>query len=141
MNQDLTIVSNRGSVTLPGAENSTVYAKRSETQDTVERGVQATALTFPRTLTIVNQERNPGTRKGTRRTAIIAKERDLSTIVPLESGTGGRADGEATVTMTIVRPTAPGYQTTFTAAKLKTLAAVAIDAYIQNADALIAGEK
>lgn len=141
MTTDLTIVSNRASVTMPGADGSTVYAKRSETADSVVRGVQATALTFPRTLEVINQDRNPGTRKGTRRLVVICKERDMSTIVPLESGLGGRADGEATFTATLVRPTAPGYQATFTAAKLKTLAAAAIDALFQNFDALIAGEK
>lgn len=141
MNTDLTIVSNRASQTLPGADSSTVYAKRTETADSVERGVQATALTYPRTLTIINQERFPGTRKGSRRSVLICKERDVSTIVPLESGLGGRADGEATVTITIVRPTAPGYQTTFTAAKLKTLFGAATDALLQNFDAILAGEK
>lgn len=141
MTQDLTIISNRGSVTLPGADASTLYAKRTETVDTMERGVAATALSLPRTLTVVNQERLPGTRKGTRRTVVICKERDLTTIVPLESGLGGRADGEATVTVTIVRPTAPGYQTTFSAAKIGTLCGVAFDAVIQNLSALLAGEK
>lgn len=141
MNTDLSITSNRASVTLPGAESATTYAKRTETADSVERGVQATALTYPRTLQIINQERFPGTRKGTRRSVLISKERDVSTIVPLESGLGGRADGEATVTITIVRPTAPGYQATFSAAKLKTLAAVAWDALQQNFDAILAGEK
>jgi hypothetical protein len=141
MTSDLTIVSNRAAQTLPGADSSTVYVKRSESADTIERGVQATALTYPRTITIVQQARNPGTRKGSQRTVVIAKERDASTVVALESGLGGRADGEATVTLTIVRPTAPGYQTTFTAAKLKTLIGVVFDSVLQNADALIAGEK
>jgi hypothetical protein len=90
---------------------------------------------------VINQERNPGTRKGVRRTVVIAKERDVSTIVPLESGLGGRADGEATFTITMNRPTAPGYQTNFTAAKMKTLAGAAIDCLLQNFDALLAGEK
>lgn len=141
MNTDLTIVSNRAAVTLPGSEASTVYVKRSETVDTVVRGVQATALSYPRTITVVNQERAPGTRKGTGRIVVIAKERDLTTVVPLESGIGGRADGEATVTVTIVRPTAPGYQSTFNDVKLKTLWAAAADLINQNMSALLAGEK
>jgi len=141
MTTDLTIVSNRSSVTLPGADGSTIYNKRSETADTVERGVQATALTFPRTLTIVQQHRKPGTRSGTQRTVVSAKEQDRSTVVALDTGIGGRADGEATVTITIVRPTGPGYQANFTAAKLKTLFSAAADVVIQNFDALLAGEK
>lgn len=141
MNADLTVTSNRASVSMGGTEGATVYAKRWENETTTERGVQATALTLPRTLQIIQQERNPGTRKGTRRTVVIMKERDLSTIVPLESGVGGRADGEATVTVTIVRPTAPGYQTTFSSAKMITLVAAGLDVVLQNLSALLAGEK
>jgi len=141
MSPDLSIVSNRTAVVLPGADSSLSYIKRSETIDTVERGVQATALSYPRTLTTISQDRKPGTRGGTRRVVVICKERDLTTVVPYENGLGGRADGEATVTITIVRPTAPGYATNFSAAKMKTLIGAAVDATLQNADALLAGEK
>jgi hypothetical protein len=141
MNTDLTITSNRTGQALGGADGATVYAKVSESADTIVRRVQATALTFPRIMSIIQAARGEGTRKGTQRTVVTVKERDVSTVVPLESGIGGRADGEATFSLSLVRPTAPGYQATFTAAKLKTLAAVAIDAWFQNVDALIAGEK
>jgi hypothetical protein len=141
MNTDLTVVSNRAAVTLPGADSSKVYVKQKETADTIVRRVAATALTYPRTLTIAQTEKLPGTRKGSRRIVVSVKEEDRVTIVPNENGLGGRADGEATVTITFNFPTAPGYGTTFTAAKLKTLLGDAYDATHQSLDSIIAGEK
>jgi len=141
MSPDLTVNSQRTAVTLPGAESSVVFNKVYETGEITLRRVQSTANTFPRELIIGQLERKLGTRAGTRRTQVIVKERDLSTIVPLESGNGGRADGEATVVVTLVRPTAPGFQTTFSNNKMKTLFCQAFDCIMQNIDALIAGEK
>jgi len=141
MTPDLVVTSNRAAVTLPGADGAATFNKVWENADSILRRIQSTAFNLPREILISQVDRKPGTRAGSRRTVIQAKERDLTTIVPLESGLGGRADGEAVVTVTIVRPTSPGYQTTFSDAKLKTLVSDAFDVVLQNIAAILAGEK
>jgi len=142
MTTDLTIVSNRATVTLPGSDGSTVYARISETNDTTLRRVQATSSSAPRTLAIIQQETNLGKRNAKRRTVVSVKEQDNTTLVPLEgSTTSGRADGECTLAISLNRPLGAGYQAFFTAAKVKTIFAVAADAFIQNIDAILAGER
>lgn len=142
MTADLSLTSNASGVTLPGAEGATTYVKLRDLQTggTLRR-VNATASTFPRELLVVQQERNIGRRNATRRTVVSLSERDISTIVPLENGTGGKADGLATVSLTIVRPLAAGYQTNFTNAKMLTLLGAVMSLLTSASTSLLAGEQ
>jgi len=141
MTADIALVSNAASQTLPGAEGTLTFVKLKDEGDTSLRRVAATASTYPRTLLITQQERNLGKRNASRRTVVQCKEEDWTTIVPLENGQGGKADGVATVTVTINRPLGPGYGTNFTTAKINTLLGSAMSAILQYDANILAGEK
>jgi len=141
MTPDLSLTSN-AAITLPGAEGATTYVKLRDlpTGGTLRR-VNATASTYPRELLIIQQERNVGRRNATRRSVVSLTERDITTLVPLENGTGGKADGLMTVTMTIVRPIGAGFGAHFTQALCLTMFGVVMSLISTAGTAVLAGEQ
>lgn len=140
MTPDINLISNQA-VTLPGAEGTLAFVKVSEDSESILRRVQATANTYPRELKVIQQEKKLGTRAASRRTVIQLKESDWSTIVPNENGIGGRADGQAIVTLTINRPLGAGYTAYFTNNKILTLLGTVFHLFSTAGSNVLAGEK
>jgi archaellum component FlaF (FlaF/FlaG flagellin family) len=140
LTNDLTIVSNRASVTLPGADASTVYALLPQSKPgTVSRRVAGTQYTSPKELHITQQTTKSGTVEQRQRTVVRAEYSEKSgQIIPLGQ-TKVLVPGCA-VTITIDRPSAPEAAAAITDAEVKTMLGVAFDAANQNIAALLNGE-
>jgi hypothetical protein len=131
---DQTLVSNRSSQTLPGADSSLVYAEvLSGSLAKSARQVTAVALTTPKKLII--EQRNSGSGLSARRAVVVRHEySDLSADPALYGG----VVPQSAVTVTI---NFPAVGSAITAAIIKTQIGVLMDLLLisGNTDALLGG--
>jgi hypothetical protein len=139
LTNDLTVISNRSSVTLPGGDASTSYVLVPPTAlGTVSRRVAGTQYTKPKEVHITQSITNGGKANERSRTVIrgVYQEKDT----PVTTAAGLVITPGATVTVTFDRPSAAEVAGAISDTELKTMVGVVFDVAIQNIAALLNGE-
>jgi hypothetical protein len=139
LSNDLALVSNRSSVTLPGSDASTSYVLIPPSSlGTVSRRVAGTAFTKPKELHITQQITKSGQATERARTVVKAFYSEKDT--PVTTAAGTVVVPSMSCTVTIDRPSAAEIAGAISDTEVKTMVGAAFDAVIQNIAALLSGE-